>query len=156
MATIPIDSTLCSTPVKSARRVTWIIEHFDILIQDTCERSFYHPMLNILMTPYGGTSSDWHIECWPKHVGGSVTRLRVCLGNVHFPQCYPKPGPKINVSVTAELLEFGGTGEPLGESTGWYEARKTVLDVEVPHERLTSAADRYRGVPRRLYFPALQ
>ena len=141
MATI--DSTLCSTPVESTRTATWIIKNFDVLMQEPSDRALQHSTMNIQINPSHDINSDWFIECWPNHLGGRVTRLLVSLGHVSLPRCFPKPGPRVNVSVTAELLDFGGTGVPLGESTGWYEARETVLDLEVPHEKLTSAAHRY-------------
>jgi hypothetical protein len=125
-----------------------MIKNFPLLMEEPTdgadEEALVYPTLRVPITSFKDKSLEWTIKCWP-NVSGKGMRLLIRLDRAQHPDCLQMVSTtKVRVAVAAKLLDSAGTKEDLVGVTGRYDiAGSDVLNIYVPHVKLTSSADRY-------------
>ncbi len=123
-----------------------MIKNFPLLMEEPTdgadEDALVYPTLRV---PIKDKSLEWTIKCWP-NVSGKGMRLLIRLGRQRGNKLTSIASTtKVRVAVAAKLLDSAGTKEDLGRvAAGRFDtAGSDVLNIYVPHVKLTSSADRY-------------
>jgi hypothetical protein len=131
-------------------RTQWMIKNFPLLMEEPTdgadEDALVCPPFRVPIASFKDKSLEWTIKCWP-NVSGKGMRLLIHLGRHPWVNKLTSIASttKVRVAVAVKLLDSAGTKEDLGRvAAGRYDtAGSDVLNIYVPHVKLTSSADRY-------------